>query len=155
MATTPDDALTRLTRHDQLLRRATTPPPEAAPVEEVIEALRAIAARHPGLSITVTVDNAGTPTTARITARTGTPEVIRLVATPEKPQPSETPPPDQYSYSAARLADMLRKDPALLEAPKPEALPHPTGTLPRRPEPPLRPVKPRPYPYPDRPPYPD
>lgn len=157
MASIPDDALTRLTRHDQLRRRAVTPTPESAPVEEVIEALRAITARHPGLAITVTVDNAGAPTTARITARTGTPEVIRLAPTPEKPQPPEAPPPDQYSYSAARLADMLRKDPDLLDSPKPQVLPHPTGTLPPRPEPQhrLREVKPIRYPYPDRPPYPD
>jgi hypothetical protein len=165
MATGPDDALTRHTRHEQLRRRAATPPPPAA-VEEVIEAVRAIAARHPGLAVTVTVDDNGTPTTARITARTGTPEVIRLVPTPDKPVPDRrpaaekpthrpAPPPDHRSLSAARLADLIRRDPDLLEEPAAEVLPHPRGTLPRRPEPLLREVKPLRYPYPDRPPYPD
>jgi hypothetical protein len=55
---------------------------------------------------------------------------------------------------AARLADLLRRDPELLEeAGRPAELPHPTGP-PRRPEPPVRAVRLR-NPYPDRPSYPD
>ncbi|MBB4696316.1 hypothetical protein [Paractinoplanes abujensis] len=58
-----DDALEKLARRDELRRRASGEAPSATPpaVNELVEAIAAVVARHPELGVSVGVEGAGDP----------------------------------------------------------------------------------------------
>ncbi|MBL7261827.1 hypothetical protein [Paractinoplanes lichenicola] len=58
-----DDALDKLARRDELRRRASGEAPSATPpaVNELVEAIAAVVARHPELGVSVGVEGAGDP----------------------------------------------------------------------------------------------
>jgi hypothetical protein len=145
-----EDRLTRLARWEQLLRRAaakagTGARAESGPAdgsiaaaradsaeEQVIGAVREVVGRHPGVRVTVTVEEAATRSTVRVGWRdgvvavesrtesgpvlgTGFPAALpaRITLDPA-PIPVRTPGPAQEA-TATRLAKLLRMDPSLLD----------------------------------------
>lgn len=100
-----------------------------SPAEEVAEAVRRVVAHHPGLTVSLTVDNG----TARAAIRVGWSAgavTIAPAAEPAAPVSAPTPPAwplsvktvpsweavsnEQNGDSAARLAALIRRDPSLL-----------------------------------------
>jgi len=135
-----DDALARLARRDQLLRRTGPGAHQAtAAVNEIAAAVRHVVQRHPGLSATVRLEGVGPATEVRVGRHAGLVRVVVILdqhadgtgqdndhaATPgdvpdapgaPPPGPPEWPPrADAESGSpAARLAELIRQDPSLL-----------------------------------------
>jgi hypothetical protein len=133
-----DDALARMARREELLRRRSAQPTEGSrapadgtrsPAGEVAEAVRRVVAHHPGLTVSLTVDNG----TARAAIRVGWSEgmvsiapatepaaPVSAPAPPAWPLAVKTVPPwaavtdEQSAASAARLAELIRRDPTLL-----------------------------------------
>ncbi|QOC90049.1 hypothetical protein [Micromonospora craniellae] len=90
--------------------------------EEVAEALRAVVAAHPGSSVTARIDHAGTAYDLRVTwdGQEVTVSGERAAPPPAWPMPisavpgwSETPDRPEPD-PAARLAELIRRDPSLL-----------------------------------------
>ncbi|NJP31537.1 hypothetical protein [Micromonospora thermarum] len=101
--------------------RAETPGPD--PVEEVAEAVRRIVARHPDLAVALRVEHGGEPYPLRVAWSGGSVTVSAeptVTSPPAWPLSVRTEPdplsgPDGVrSDPAARLADLIRRDPSLL-----------------------------------------
>ncbi|MBO4206550.1 hypothetical protein [Micromonospora echinofusca] len=133
-----DEALARMARREELLRRRSAPvegrstaPPGGEPLAEVTEAVRRVVAAHPGLSVDLEVDHDGTARQLRIAWSGETVTVTSSGAeatgtVPDSPPPAwplpVTPVPvwsvetDGLSDDPdARLAELLRRNPTLLE----------------------------------------
>jgi hypothetical protein len=113
-----DDPLARMARWDQLRQRTEAaqrgqPRVDEATgtaIEDLVEALRQVAHRHESLQVTATAEDAGG--TWRVNVRRIEGEVQVTVARVEARQPryaTGTP------ETAARLANLLRNNPTLLE----------------------------------------
>jgi hypothetical protein len=123
-----DDALARMARREQLQRRVAE---QAAggPVDEVVEAVRRVVAQHPALAVRLWVEDGSVPSLVRVAwsegAVTVTPETIAAPAdsgaTPSWPMSVRTVPAWAAAADgltdapAARLAEMIRRDPSLLD----------------------------------------
>ncbi|WFE37114.1 hypothetical protein [Micromonospora sp. WMMD998] len=100
----------------------TPPPPRRDPVEEVAEALRRVVADHPGLAVTVRVERGNQAYPLRV-SWAGPTVTVGPVPAPKPPpawpmsvktvvDPGHDP---VGTDPAARLAEMIRRDPSLLE----------------------------------------
>lgn len=117
-----DDPLVRMHRWEALRQRlANSTAGRLEPVvDEVVEAIAAVLQRHGPLTVTVTVEGAesrasaqlgwydGRLTVARSEAHATVPEAISV-------EPAAAPPPETSEETAARLADLIRRDPSLLD----------------------------------------
>jgi hypothetical protein len=113
-----DDALARMARREQLRRRAEGGGELArSPVEDLAETLRHLVARHESLSVAVIAQDAGVTWQVRA-ARTGG-EVRISVARVDAVLNggAHRPPEPPAGQTAARLADLLRHNPSLLDGP--------------------------------------
>jgi hypothetical protein len=133
------DAMARMKRWDAVRQRLEDAGggPERI-VDEVVQAISDVVGQHHNsLTVTVTVDDSGSLATVRIVRRDGRLEVTRLqpqpVAAPPPPPPTPPAPPpprapapppqhswrpapaDSLEQAAARLAELVRQDPSLLE----------------------------------------
>lgn len=127
-----DDALARMERREALQRRRAEEAAAArveSPVDDVTEAVARVVAEHPALAVTMWVAN-GPSISAMHVAWTDGMVTVRPAAEPALPtagqppqswpmsvrtvpgwaEPDEPPAPD----AAARLADLIRRDPSLL-----------------------------------------
>lgn len=126
-----DDALARMERREALQRRRAQEAAAwaASPVDEVTEAVQRVVAQHPSLAVTMWVAD-GPQISALHVAWVDGAVTVRPAAEPALPvagqpphswpmsvktvpgwaSPEEPPAPD----AAARLADMIRRDPSLL-----------------------------------------
>ncbi|MCW3813012.1 hypothetical protein ONA91_00880 [Micromonospora sp. DR5-3] len=113
--------------HGAYRLRGGTGPDQVHPVEEVAEAVRRVVAEHPGLAVTLRVEHGGQAYPLRV-AWTGREVTVGPVpASPPAPPawpvpvtPVPSPGPDREGPDpAARLAEMVRRDPSLLEDPGP------------------------------------
>lgn len=137
-----DEALARMARREEVLRRLTAPAPDDGqtvapsgvdPAAEVAEAVRLVVAAHPGLSVTLSVDDgssvrgvrvAWTADTVTVTADGppgGTPaptgDAPPSWPLPAQPGPAWTVDTDGLSDDPdARLAELIRRNPTLLES---------------------------------------
>ena len=154
-----DDALARMARREELLRRRAAqpteghrPPAEGArpaaegtrpsaeddryptdgtrsPVEDVAEAIRRVVTNHPGLTVSLTVEQGTSHAALRVGWSTGI-VTVTPAAGPVAPVTPPGPPAwpltvqtvpgwaavadDHAGDSAARLAELIRRDPSLL-----------------------------------------
>jgi hypothetical protein len=87
-------------------------------VAEVVEAVGSVLSRHGPGTVTVTVEGAGGAGTARIGWQDGRLIVEREALTDEREAPASTAPKRPVSettdQAAARLAELIRRDPSLL-----------------------------------------
>jgi hypothetical protein len=112
-----EDGLERMARLEELAQRRAKAQQNAGPmamvrssaVDEVTEAVRRVLASYPGTTVALTVDGPGGPVAFQVGWKDG-----ELVVTPG-------PTPD----AAARLADLIRRDPGWLAA---ETDPRSTGS---------------------------
>lgn len=130
-----DETLARLARREEAMhRRANGPGDEAGgeeprpddrdPVEEVAEAVRRVVAAHPGMAVRLRVEHGGQAYPLRV-SWTGRDVTVgaeaAAVPPPVWPMSVQTvPAPGQEGLSpdpAARLAELIRRDPSLLEDP--------------------------------------
>ncbi|MGY0005604.1 hypothetical protein [Micromonospora sp. I033] len=97
-------------------------PEQRDPVEEVAEAVRRVVAEHPGLAVTLRVERGGQAYPLRVSW--SGPEVTVGAAPAPAPPPAwpmsakTVPAPGQDGMAtdpAARLAEMIRRDPSLLD----------------------------------------
>lgn len=110
-----DDALARMARRDEMLRRARAANGYTPAVTEVTEALRRVVEEHPDLVIAVRVQDgrsaAATQVEAEVAWRDGEVRVtVRPVTSDAYPRVLEEAPRDRPGTAAARLADLLRND---------------------------------------------
>ncbi len=130
-----DDPLVRMHRWDALRQRlASSAAGRLEPVvDEVIEAIATVLHRHGQVEVTVTVENAEARMTAQLGWREG-----QLVASRSEPQPQpqpQPPPPgpvpnriaETSDETAARLAELIRRDPSLLDGRDQRGDGHPGG----------------------------
>ncbi|WP_426507209.1 hypothetical protein ACPPVO_53775 [Dactylosporangium sp. McL0621] len=101
----PDDALTRLARWDALRRRAAGGGAAPPVIDDVIQTARDLAERHPSLSLSVVAEDAGVAWRLRVTRTDSGVEVEAVLDTDAGPPES----------TAARLADILRENPGILD----------------------------------------
>jgi hypothetical protein len=123
------DAMARMKRWDavrQRIEHAASAPDQV--LEEVVRSVGEVVNRHPGTSVTVTVEEGGPSVTLRITHRDGQVDVSRV----EDPRPAAADPPrdwppqdgqsapsaESVDQTAARLAELIRSDPTLLDGGK-------------------------------------
>ncbi|MEU4478269.1 hypothetical protein AB0F68_09450 [Micromonospora sp. NPDC023966] len=108
--------------HGAYRLRGGDPPEPRDPVEEVAEAVRRVVAEHPGLAVTLRVELGGRAYPLRVSW--SGPEVTVGAAPAPAPPPAwpmsvkTVPAPGQDGVAtdpAARLAEMIRRDPSLLE----------------------------------------
>ncbi|MGC4894960.1 hypothetical protein [Micromonospora sp. DT31] len=101
-------------------------PTRRNPVEEVAAAVRRVVAEHPGIAVTLRVEVGDQAYPMRI-SWSGATVTVGPVATPTPPPAwpmsvKTVPDPGQEpveSDPAARLAEMIRRDPSLLDGPAP------------------------------------
>jgi hypothetical protein len=109
-----DDPLVRMHRWDALRQRlAHSTAGRLDPVvDEAVEALIAILQRHPSLTFTVTVEGNEARASAQLSWQDG-----RLLLTRSDAQATvhATEPEETSAETAARLADLIRQDPSLLD----------------------------------------
>ncbi|OLB80825.1 MAG: hypothetical protein AUI14_05345 [Actinobacteria bacterium 13_2_20CM_2_71_6] len=110
-----DDALARMARWDALRQRlANAAAGRVEPaVNEVIEAIGAVLQRHGPLTVTVSVEGVETVTTAQLVWRDGQLTVAR--SEPQAVPEAARPPAETSDQTAARLAELIRRDPSLLD----------------------------------------
>jgi hypothetical protein len=141
-----DDALERLARRDQLRKRVAPTSVSSSDdddsgigssgaIGEVVEAVRRIVERHPGLSVTVYGEEGEVSAEIRIARRDGVVEATVVAAegpvsatAPVPAQPPALPGPPAWPLAtdgtpsaagaAARLAELIRQDPSLLGGPE-------------------------------------
>lgn len=128
-----DETLARLARREQAMRRRATGagdeaggeeprPDDRDPVEEVAEAVRRVVAEHPGMAVTLRVEHDGQAYPLRV-SWTGRDVTVgaeaEVTPPPVWPMSVKTvPAPGQEGLNpdpAARLAELIRRDPSLLE----------------------------------------
>lgn len=111
-----DDPLVRMHRWDALRQRlANSSTGRLEPViDEVIEAIAAVLQRHGPLTVTVTVEGAEARSSAQLGWHDGRLTVARSEAPPASGNGPE-PLPETSEETAARLADLIRRDPSLLD----------------------------------------
>jgi hypothetical protein len=128
----PGDAMARMKRWDavrQRLANATHSSDEV--VDEVIKAVSEVVQRHDSLTVTVTVDDSHSLATARVVRLNGEVQVTRLEPRPAAPEPAHEPAAapvrdvgrvpwpvreaETLDQTAARLAELIRQDPSLLD----------------------------------------
>lgn len=128
-----EETLARLARREEAMRRraihpddeaggAEPRPDDRAAVEEVAEAVRRVVAAHPGMVVSLRVEHGGQAYLLRVSwagpdVTVGAPDAagpppvwpmsVKTVPAPGQEGPSPDP--------AARLAEMIRRDPSLLE----------------------------------------
>jgi hypothetical protein len=113
------DGLERMARLEELAQRRAAAHQNAgafAPVRPsvadlVAEAVRRVVEAHPGTAVAATVDGPGGPVAVQVAWRDGEVVVVTPGPAPDGPGPA----PD----AAARLAELIRRDPSLL-APEPD-----------------------------------
>ncbi len=94
-----DDALEKLARRDELRRRTEAQPATTTPaaLNDLVEAVAAVIARHPDLLVTMGVEGAGAPMLLRFALRDGIVEVSAegpvAGSRPESGRPGDVPPP--------------------------------------------------------------
>ncbi|PWU53931.1 hypothetical protein DLE60_30000 [Micromonospora globispora] len=132
-----DETLARLARREEAMRRRATGPGDEAggeeprpddrdAVEEVAEAVRRVVAAYPGMAVTLRVEHGGQAYPLRV-SWTGRDVTVgaeaAAVPPPVWPMSVKTvPAPGQEGLNsdpAARLAELIRRDPSLLEDPGP------------------------------------
>jgi len=103
-----DDALARLERWDEVRRQLNHGATAGAEtlLDEVVRAVTPVLGRRGTGTVTLTVTDAGGSSTVELTARNGT---VHSGA------PAESSGPARPSRSAARLAEMIRQNPSLLD----------------------------------------
>jgi hypothetical protein len=110
-----DDPLVRMHRWDALRQRlAHSTAGRLDPVvDEAVEALIAILQRHPSLTFTVTVEGNEARASARLGWQDGRLVLTRsdAQATVDATEPHE----ETSAETAARLAELIRRDPSLLD----------------------------------------
>lgn len=143
-----DDTLARMARREELQRRRAAA--GRGGVDELIEAVQRVVARHPGLGVTMSVAQGGTTSVVRVEWAGGSIAVAPAVAPaveasivpaavdPPPARPDTAPaagPRDAWPMSgktvpgwaadgaamdpAARLAELIRRDPSVLDANRP------------------------------------
>jgi hypothetical protein len=112
-----DDPLVRMHRWDALRQRlANSTAGRLEPVvDEVVEAIAAILQRHGPLTVTVTVEGAETRASAQLGWHDGRLTVARSEPHSTANEPGSAPPAETSEETAARLADLIRRDPSLLD----------------------------------------
>ncbi|WP_213450279.1 hypothetical protein [Rhizomonospora bruguierae] len=115
-----DDALARMARRDEMLRRARAASGCTPAVTEVTEALRRVVAERPELVVTVRVHEERSVSEARVAWRDGEVRVTMRPASdgpyprpPDEPRATNGTPArhrDDPGTAAARLADLLRAE---------------------------------------------
>ena len=110
-----DVPLVRMYRWDALRQRlANTAAGRLGPVaDEVVEAIASVLYRHGPVTVTVTVQSVEARTTAELRWQDG-----QLVVARSEPQPASgtaTGPGETSEETAARLAELIRRDPSLLD----------------------------------------
>ncbi len=119
----PGDAMARMKRWDAVRQRlANATGSSEHMLAEVVKAVSEVVQRHGSLTVTVTVDDAGALATVRIVRRDGHVQVTRLEPRPAASTPADAPPPpwpareaETLDQTAARLAELIRQDPSLLD----------------------------------------
>jgi hypothetical protein len=120
----PGDAMARMKRWDAVRQRlAHAGHGSDETVDEVIRAVSEVVQRHDSLTVTVTVDDSQSLATARIVRVNGQVQVTRLEPRPE-PEPSRdvgrvswpARESETLDQTAARLAELIRQDPSLLDS---------------------------------------
>jgi hypothetical protein len=126
-----DDALARMARREEIKRRVAEQSADGeSPADEVTEAVRRVVAQHQGLAVRLWVEDGTAGTGVRVAWRDGA-----VAVTPEAnldPPPAGGPEAVSWPVSgrnvpgwpaadgvadasAARLAEMIRRDPSLLD----------------------------------------
>jgi hypothetical protein len=103
-------------------RAAGTPVVATDPVQAIAEAVRRVVAEHPGLTVTLRVEHGGQAYPLRVAWSAGSPTVraeAEVVPPPVWPMPVRPVPTSNSDEAgvgdpAARLAEMIRRDPSLL-----------------------------------------
>ncbi|PZF93341.1 hypothetical protein [Micromonospora deserti] len=131
-----DETLARLARREEALRRRVTEPTDPAPgrrraneggwrdpVKEVVEAVGRVVAAHPGTAVALRVEHDGQAYPLRVAWSGGSVTVsaeVAAVPPPVWPMPVGTVPDRTPGWDgsspdpAARLAELIRRDPSLL-----------------------------------------
>ena len=104
-----DDALARLERWDEVRRQLTHEASGGSEplLDEVVRAVTAVLYRHGSGTVSIAVVDGAATTTAELTHRDGTVMVTSPVDTGANP--------GRPSRSAAKLAELIRQNPALLD----------------------------------------
>jgi hypothetical protein len=104
-----DDALARLQRWDEVRRQLSHEATGGSDplLEEVVRAVTAVLHRHGSGTVTISVTDTGPTSTAEVSYRDGTVSVSSL--------PGATAANARPSRSAAKLAELIRQNPALLD----------------------------------------
>jgi hypothetical protein len=125
-----DDALARIARREELERRLATEQAAGGqrPLDELIEAVRRVVAQHPTLTVQLWADDGTATSSVRVAWSDGTvavgPEgepvapdgaVAPSWPRPVYPAPGSTTAPGGVDAPAARLAELIRQDPSLLD----------------------------------------
>jgi hypothetical protein len=112
-----DDPLVRMHRWDALRQRlANSTAGRLEPVvDEVVEAVAAVLQRHGSLTVTVTVEGAEARASAQLGWHEGRLTVARSESQSIAPETGTAPPPETSEETAARLAELIRRDPSLLD----------------------------------------
>jgi hypothetical protein len=128
-----DDALARLARRQEVLRRRAEleAVEDSSPLAELTEAVRRVVARHPKMAVRFEVTHGTENASARVAWSDGQPTVMPVTEPagpvagrpPSWPMSPQTAPAwsaamGQSGDSAARLAEMIRRDPSLLGSPE-------------------------------------
>jgi hypothetical protein len=103
-----DEALERMRRWEALRRRMAGPGRGAPVVEELIEAIGPVLHRHGEVTVTLAVEGTDEPVELRLRWADGRLSVTPVVTVAEPPAQETT------EQTAARLAELIRKDPSVL-----------------------------------------
>lgn len=101
-----DEALERMRRWEALRLRMAGPGRGDPVVEELVEAVGSVLHRHGEVTVTLAVEGTAEPVTLRLAWAEG-----RVVVTPVA---VEQPAAESTEQTAARLAELIRKDPSVL-----------------------------------------
>ena len=111
-----DDALARIARWEELRRRTQGGTPAEAGLVELAEAIRRVVERYPDLTVAVRARQAGSVLEAQVFTSDGEVRVTPLAGAGGPPRAVGAAP-EPVDGAAARLAEMLREDPSLLDPP--------------------------------------
>src|SRR5689334_23117277 len=129
----PGDAMARMKRWEAVRQRLADANGHGGhAVDDIVAAVADAVNHHAELTVTITVDDGADLATVRIVRHNGQVEVTRLQPAPEPPPPHdmpwagrpvnrpvrpnwEGPDPETLDQTAARLAELIRQDPSLLD----------------------------------------